>query len=206
MLRSISTLFCALAALGLAASVASAEIYRWTDESGNRHLTNELSEVPPQFRDAAIADLNREGGSLNVIGDGGSTSTAAAQPQAAAPAAGAEQESAPGGHDESWWRSQAMELERNAEAAQEQYEAAAEQAEDEVTVGRIPGSGVRGPDNSRRRVHRNRAPRVAALSDDDGYEEPSVDALEQRMNQSQRELEDFHDQARRAGVPPGWLR
>jgi clan AA aspartic protease (TIGR02281 family) len=37
----------------LIASAAVAEIYRWTDESGTVHFTQDLNQVPPQHRNAA---------------------------------------------------------------------------------------------------------------------------------------------------------
>jgi hypothetical protein len=207
MKRSMSGAICALVATCFVASTASAEIYRWVDESGHRHLTNELYEVPAQYREAALADLQREGGSLNVIHEGSaapakSARSGASSPPAAAPAGGAETFE---GHDEGWWRSQAMGLERSAEVSRADYEAAVEQADDEVEVGRIPGTGTRNAVNSRRRIHRNRAPRLAAMDSEDS-DDLTLEELERRADASDRELEDFHEQARRAGVPPGWLR
>ena len=46
----VLALACALGS----ASVALAEIYRWTDASGRLHFTEQLEKVPPQHRDAAI--------------------------------------------------------------------------------------------------------------------------------------------------------
>ena len=43
---------CIAAAL-LIASAAAAEIYRWTDESGTVHFTQDLTQVPPQHRHTA---------------------------------------------------------------------------------------------------------------------------------------------------------
>jgi type IV secretory pathway VirB10-like protein len=50
-----------------AASAASAEIYRWVDEKGEMHIVSELHQVPPQYREAAIADTKRGRGTLNII-------------------------------------------------------------------------------------------------------------------------------------------
>ena len=38
----------------LHAGAASAEIYRWTDPEGNLHFTEDLSQVPPQYREQAV--------------------------------------------------------------------------------------------------------------------------------------------------------
>ena len=98
-----------------------------------------------------------------------------------------------------------MGLERSAEVSRADYEAAVEQADGDVVVGRIPGTGTRNAVNSRRRIHRNRAPRLAAMDSEDS-DDLTLEELERRADASDRELEDFHEQARRAGVPPGWLR
>jgi hypothetical protein len=39
-----------LAILVCAAGTAGADVYRWTDESGNTHFTSDLGQVPPQYR------------------------------------------------------------------------------------------------------------------------------------------------------------
>jgi clan AA aspartic protease (TIGR02281 family) len=38
----------------LHACAASAEIYRWTDAEGNLHFTEDLSQVPPEYREEAV--------------------------------------------------------------------------------------------------------------------------------------------------------
>lgn len=48
-------LACAVAATVLAAGVARAEIYRWTDARGRVHFTQDLSQVPAAHREAARA-------------------------------------------------------------------------------------------------------------------------------------------------------
>jgi hypothetical protein len=55
-----------------AVSVASAQIYRWVDEKDEMHVVSELHDVPPQYREAAIANAKRGRGTLNIIeGPGG---------------------------------------------------------------------------------------------------------------------------------------
>jgi clan AA aspartic protease (TIGR02281 family) len=46
-------LFLAVLAVSTA-SAASAEIYRWVDPQGNLHFTEDLSQVPPQYREQAV--------------------------------------------------------------------------------------------------------------------------------------------------------
>jgi hypothetical protein len=64
----------AIAALSICitgfSSVASAELYRYDDENGERHIANSLNDVPEQFRDAAIADVKArtdQGGNVNMV-------------------------------------------------------------------------------------------------------------------------------------------
>lgn len=45
----------------LSPSEGSGEIYQWFDENGILHVTNELTSVPPQFRDEAIEDSEETG-------------------------------------------------------------------------------------------------------------------------------------------------
>jgi clan AA aspartic protease (TIGR02281 family) len=47
--RAIACIACSL----LITSAAVAEIYRWTDEGGTVHFTQDLSQVPPQHRNTA---------------------------------------------------------------------------------------------------------------------------------------------------------
>lgn len=51
-----------LAGLWIAPAVAEAEIYRWTDEQGRIHFTQQLGQVPPQHRAAARAAAQRSDG------------------------------------------------------------------------------------------------------------------------------------------------
>ena len=47
----------------LIASAAAAEIYRWTDEGGTVHFTQDLSQVPPRYRDSAAEPAPADTGS-----------------------------------------------------------------------------------------------------------------------------------------------
>lgn len=49
-----------LLALGLAAPASAGEIYRWTDEQGRTHFTQDLSRVPREHRARARASLDEE--------------------------------------------------------------------------------------------------------------------------------------------------
>lgn len=205
MARFIQLLAIGALAAGLAiGSTAQAEIYRYTDEQGKVHAVGSLDMVPEAYRQAAIddADARKGGGSVNVIEEPSTVSpqTPAAPRGAAAPGT-MDEPSTIGGHDQQWWRSQARERREKLEELKQQHEASV--AEDEDWSSRIYGTG--GSGKGPRRHHRNRgkAAVLSAASDDD---EPSTEELEQEVARAEADLEQFHDDARRAGVPPGWLR
>jgi hypothetical protein len=105
-----------------------------------------------------------------------------------AAAAAAEPGERIGGHDEAWWRETSEEL----VAALEQAEARVEECEESEApraYDGVAGYTIRGRDGRRRwvaikRCDEQRAERTAARG----------------------ELDRFEERARRAGVPPGWLR
>jgi Domain of unknown function (DUF4124) len=58
------------ALLLLCARPAAAEIYRWVDEQGTIHFTDELSNIPPGARKSATKEIHEgpgTGGSLSVL-------------------------------------------------------------------------------------------------------------------------------------------
>lgn len=193
--------FLALAAASLVcfyltASGASSEIYRWVDESGHQHLTNQLSEVPPEYRDQALADAQsrKGGGSVSHFDEDDAALSSSTAPEEPIPAA-ANGSVTRGGHDEDWWRAQSMERQRQIEQAESALEIAREEEENTSDIYFAPGA-KRGP---------RRPARAAALSGD--YEdEPTIAELEAELGRARRDFESFEDRARRADVPPGWLR
>jgi hypothetical protein len=202
------------AALSLAVTMAStawSEIYRYVDGQGEMHVVSDLSMIPEQYRDQAIERAaGRSGGSVNIVEgmdaeDPAAPAPASTTPWTAGSAATTSTDSAQiGGHDQFWWRSQAQERQSKIADLTSQLEAA--QAEEEDFSDQIysrPGNGrggAAGPGH-----HRGRG-RAAALSAVDDTDEPTVEELEQRVESAERNLSQFEDQARRAGVPPGWLR
>lgn len=107
----------------------------------------------------------------------------------AAPAAAAEEPAEPvGGHDEAWWRDRHEELVAEL-AHREARVVECEESEAPRAYDGVAGYTVRGRDGRLRwvrikRCEEERAARSAARGD----------------------LERFEERARRAGVPPGWLR
>jgi len=191
--------------------IASAEIYRYDDKDGHRHAVGSLGQVPPEFREAAIADAQtRSGGTVNVIevmDSSGSAPPAAvvAEPTRSSPAAASATEpTSLGGHDRYWWQSQMQEKQQWIEDLRGQIEFAKEEEENfSDQIYRKPGAG--GRDTSR--FGGRNVGRAALLSAaDDHEEEPSVEQLEGELAEAESDLEQLEDRARRAGVPPGWLR
>jgi hypothetical protein len=204
----------AVSSLLMWASTASAEIYRYADEKGEMHAVSDLSLVPQQYRDAAIADAQqRSGGSLNIEGGEGSEAPAAkapaaAVPQAAAPEPALSPDSAGiGGHDRLWWQTQALERQKKVDSLKSQLELAqTNESEYANQIYRKPGAARAGKPGAHPGRRRHPAARAAALDDDDETYIPSIEELERSVAEAERDLEGFHDQARTAGVPPGWLR
>ena len=179
------------------AAGAWSELYRWTDESGERHVTNESWRIPEQYREAALADVKaREGGGSLNHGDESHNASPSAPARASHPASAADTPGVIGGKSEDGWRSQSLAMQRKIEDAEAALETATEEEEDEAgDVYFAPGAGRKA----------RRPMRAAALSGD--YEEdPTVEQLEAEVERAKSEFEAFEDRARRAGVPPGWLR
>jgi hypothetical protein len=220
--RSIVALAaCSFVAVLVMSSPAAAEIFRWDDEDGNRHLTNDINQVPAQYRDQALADdagRKATNARINMIdappsaGDSGGADGTAPRGVPAAASTSPQQNAnpMPGGQSEMWWRQTSLQLQRNVAAAKNALAAAEDRGDDSnsVTVGRRRGSAGRGGSPSRAggRRHRGRT----GGSDSGDYTEYSyerdLDELEVAVGDAERAYRDFHDQARRAEVPHGWLR
>jgi hypothetical protein len=191
----------------LHASTASSDVYRYVDDQGHKHAVSDLSMVPEQYRDAARDDAaQRSGGSFNQVE---SSSSAQSTPTPAAPRAGtgttqaSSGSDAIGGHDQHWWRSQAQAKRNTIDDLKVQLEAARAEEKDTSEVYRRPGNG---PGKAAPGRGHGRRAAVASAAYDDDDEEPSVADLEQGVQNAERDLQQFEDQARQAGVPPGWLR
>jgi hypothetical protein len=178
-----------LAALLALALPAGAEIYRWVDAQGREHFTTNKSQVPAAYRNQVTTT---EGGNLNRASSSsaGRSGAEAAQPGGderfgdappAHAAEGGEEQYLGKGEDE--WRREVESLRRRVELLEQGAE-------------RCGGSeGVR----------------LSPASDRRAYQEEAAEAEQcQRTRQDldfQRGmLESLEERARRAGVPPGWLR
>jgi hypothetical protein len=169
-----------------------AAIYRWVDAAGREHFTLDLEQVPPHHRAAAAAAEKRSRSRMNVVGGGSSSnaeSPAAPGPARVGPTPRKLEAKKPGGHDEAWWRAEHQRHLSDVERARK----AVERAED-ITQYSSYHAGV----SKRQRARaRNDAKRARAVA---------VKRAQDRLQATQRALADFLEGARRAGVPPGWLR
>jgi hypothetical protein len=166
-----------------------AAIYRWVDATGREHFTMDLEQVPPQYRAAAAAAEKRSHSRMNVIGNG--SSSAARSPAAAGPArVGPRLEAKkPGGHGEKWWREEHRRHRNQVEQARRSLERAGD-----ITQYSRYYAGV------------GRRERAQARNDARRARGAAVRGAEERLQGAQTALADFLEGARRAGVPPGWLR
>lgn len=172
----------------LAPLAARGDIYRWTDPAGAEHFTSDLSQVPAVQREAARqAARTRAERALNRAEGppppAPPSDLLAPPPPARSAPHGAPAPAAPGGHPEPWWREEHAAHAERVERARERVA----QLEDEGADAEPPRmSSSRYTVSRRRHVAWKRATR--------------------ELERSERQLEAFEERARRAGVPPGWLR
>jgi hypothetical protein len=198
----------AAALIGAASVPAGAEIYHWTDAAGHEHFTSDPAQAPlgalHPARGAREGTLN--GGSAGALPRSATPPPASAGPAgsaagsagaAAGTGAAAPSGDTAGGHDEAWWHEergrQLREVEaldakvascKNAEAPADDKSAEAPRGENAATD--APAE-QRGRD---RRASAREACNEATVS----------------LETKKREFENFEENARQQGVPPGWLR
>jgi hypothetical protein len=179
-----------LAAILASPLPSGAEIYRWVDAQGREHFTTNKSQVPAAYRNQVTTT---EGGNLSRASSSsaGRSGAEAEQPGGderfggAPPAIAAEQETEEQylGKGEEEWRREVESLRRRVEM----LEPIAERCEGSEDV------------------------RISPASDSRAYEEEASEAEQcQRTRQDldlhRGMLDSLEERARRAGVPPGWLR
>lgn len=163
---------------------AAAEVYRYVDAEGRVHFTGDLERVPPDQREAAEAGatarppVNR---SEAATPDAGAPETE--RPFSLDPAAREE----PGGRDEASWRAEHERLRSRVEMLESQLEMLEAQGADHPP-------GPRRENVSRRNFDRYQG----------RYE--AWQRTRSQLDGARSALERFEERARRAGVPPGWLR
>jgi len=173
--------------LALLAAPAASEIYRWVDAQGGEHFTTRLEEVPPPQREGAQS----EAAGRRQLNRTAPAADAASRP---APRLRAERrlwevpEQKPEGRDENWWRGEHL---RRVERV----------AELEAEIAELDRLGVTQPP-APRRVSNASSRRWHRYMSRWRERQRSKRALET----ARRGLARFEERARRAGVPPGWLR
>jgi len=152
-------------------------LYTWTDSNGVVHITDQPGTVPERYR-STVRQLNAQpGGGTGSIKQGSS-------PEPGIPTHGEKDESS-----KAAWRQRMQEAKRHLADLQQEYQAL-DQKRNEA-LGRWGG--------------------IASGHIEDRVE---ADRIDQEMKQVQQEINDARnqvevvipDEARKAGIPPGWLR
>jgi hypothetical protein len=124
-----SIFLCMAVVLMLASSAFGQEIYRWTDEKGNAHFTDDFSLVPERYQKQVRSERVKEEPPAQAV------STPEAAPKGGVPAAPPSGET-PGrdrlGRDEGWWKSRVEEWSDKLTKAQKSYDAARAAVSDKV--------------------------------------------------------------------------
>ena len=189
-----------IASVLAAAGVSTAEIYRWTDSSGGQHFSMDLHSVPPAYRAEAQASAGTigRGANLNMISTddhgGGdpaprSSGPAAVQPQAISrPESGSDLPEEIGGYSEAGWRARIQTLTDEMSALEKAIDA----CKDLVAPVRYD---YRTGKRTKRQHYDKKMDAIDRCS-------TSQSSLEFKK----RQLESLRENARKNGVPPGWLR
>lgn len=182
----IARLVAGLALAWLLAAPAAAGIYRWTDAEGREHFTTDLHKVPARYRAAAeAASQQAPKGHLNRAE--GTPVEAVPTMKLGAPAARSEPDERPGGLDEQTWRSRRKTLVTRIDWLQ-------------TTIDACPSGPPRGRNaDGSRRMKRQHYDRKSTQ-----WEQCSN--AKAQLTGAELALRNFDERARRAGVPPGWLR
>jgi hypothetical protein len=169
--------------LGAAGAARAEETYRWLDAEGRVHFG---SEPPPDAR--AVTPWSPGGERVKIAPktepDPALQRPPGAPPARAAEPAAAQPEERIGGRTETEWRAQARTLESRLRS----LELELEQLEESTTA-----YGGWSTQRDGRRLERVLVPDERR-------------ALERALELAQSQLDALEDEARRLGVPPGWLR
>lgn len=183
---------CVLAWVALAPAGARAEIYRWVDSQGREHFTTDLRQVPSVYREAA---RTRAASRPALIQEDAPPAARDPSPHAA-PSAGAAAGPRPGawqvedpkpqGRGEAHWRS-------------EHGRRVARVEQLERRVAELEALGAESAPSRRGRISDRNFDRYHGRH-------LEWEGKTQELVRARAELEAFRETARRAGVPPGWLR
>lgn len=158
------------------AGTASADIYKWTDDAGGVHFTDNLDKVPVKHK--------KNVQKMEVTPVIEKTERQPAQPAVAPGSTGAA--SLYGGHDESWWRSRFAALRNEIKVIQD----ALPDKREQFTI------------RHRKYVIYSK-PRDRVASNEINAE---IKKDEARIEELQKQLADLDSEASKAGVPMDWRR
>jgi len=179
------------------ADSASAEIYRWVDSKGGEHFAMDLHSVPREYRAAAAASAGSVGKNANInrIPQEKRPAPARSPVPAAAPTYERDRSSRASkavekvaGHEESWWRRQVQTLDDEMSSLEEQIDACKDLEAPE-----------RYNHRTGRRMKRQHYDRKMNALDRCSRNKSNLEA-------KRRQLSHLKENARKRGVPPGWLR
>jgi hypothetical protein len=193
-----------IAGMVLAAPVAHAAIYRWTDSKGVVHFTDNRANIPAKYRSKAQrlkryeehpaqagAEPQRRGSktipqptSQGAPGSPSPPPPSATPPPAAQPAPAAVDTFSPGGHNELWWRERFATLRRELKSLQDglaQKQAQLIEVRRQRTIYQRPGDREA----------------VSAV-------QGAISADEARINEVLNRITALELDAARAGVPTDW--
>ena len=151
-------------------------LYQWTDDKGTVHITDGLNKVPEQYRDQATVSTEQQ----KEDGDQGRQ---VQQRQSPAPAAD------PDAGAKSAWQQRMRDAQQRLSNAESRYQQLDQRRNELLRSWGGPASG-----------------RIA--------ERTEADEIGRQMTEVQKEIDDARrdlefgipEEARKAGVPPGWLR
>lgn len=212
-MRVLGIVLVGLSGLALAHS-SSAQIFRWTDEAGRTHFTQTLEDVPPAHREAARARWDQSGERISITGvpptppRGGAT-PARSSSATDAPSAAREGRdlragrllrdgARPGGRPETYWRGRYRKLATAVQTAERKVDVIAESSA-------APGS-VDYSRRARRDRERARWERSRALRANQRQRAEKLAKAQLALTDAREALDAFLEDARRADVPPGWVR
>ena len=158
------------------------EIYRWTDQEGQRHLTNDLNEIPPSYREKAIKDLEQRKanpqGEMSIIKD--TPIITPKENSTEKPNSGIDRL---GVNSKEYWVNRVSQTKEKLQKAKDDLA--------EVNRKQIRNIELGGPG-----IQKNQQD----LASQEKHLNKVISALENELN------EDIPNEAREAGIPPGWLR
>ncbi|HJV64471.1 MAG TPA: DUF4124 domain-containing protein [Geomonas sp.] len=156
-------------------SVAYAAFFKWVDDHGVVHFTDNRNKIPKKYR--------KQAKQLAIMDD----SSPSKPPQQAAPAAAqppASQELTYGGHDQYWWRQQFASQKARVQTLQESLV----QKNTKLTELR-----------RKRAIYFRAQDRVAINNLQD-----LITAEESKLSDALKQLDELDQEATRAGVPADW--